>query len=301
MNRPSIAVVILTFNEEKHIGRCLRHALALTDEVHVVDSFSTDATVEIARSMGAQVWQHPFENHAKQLEWALAHLPIAGEWVMRVDADEIVSPSLAAEIREALSAAAPRVNGFLVFRQVCFQGAPIRHGGVPHWVLRLWRRGMAKVEQRWMDEHVLLKEGTSSSLRGDFIDDNLNGVAWWTDKHNGYSTREAIDLLNHRHHFLPVAGQPALTPQARRVRWLKEKLYARLPPGMRAFLFFAYRMVFRLGILDGRGGFVFHFLQGCWYRFLVDVKVRAVERRMRADGIDCVEAIRREFGVEPLL
>ncbi|MGE5490056.1 MAG: glycosyltransferase family 2 protein [Actinomycetota bacterium] len=301
MTSPSIAVVILTYNEEKHIGRCLRHAQALTDEVHVVDSFSSDATVEIAQSMGAQVWQHPFENHARQLEWALAQLPIAAEWVMRIDADEIVSPPLAAEIHEALLSAPPSVNGFLVFRQVCFQGAPIRHGGVPHWVLRLWRKGMAKVEQRWMDEHVVLKEGTSSCLRGDFLDDNLNGVAWWTDKHNGYSTREAIDLLNYRHRFRPMAGQLPLPRQARRIRWFKENLYARLPLGLRAFLFFVYRMVFRLGILDGRGGFVFHFLQGYWYRFLVDVKVRAVEQRMQSDGVDCAEAIRREFGVEPLL
>lgn len=296
----SVAIVILTLNEEKHIERCLRYAQELTPEIYVVDSFSTDATVDIARAMGAQVYQHEFRNHADQLAWAMEHLPIAAEWVMRVDADEILSAELAQEIRSRLKDAGASMAGFVIPLYVRFQGRLIRHGGYPQWQLRLWRKGRGMVEQRWMDEKIVV-QGETGSLDGDYLDDNLNGIGWWTDKHNRYSTREAIDLLNRRYRFQPVAGHPALTPQALRVRWLKEHVYVRLPLGLRAFLFFGYRMVFRLGVLDGRGGFVFHFLQGCWYRFLVDVKVRAVEQRMQSDGVDCVEAIRREFGVEPLL
>ena len=183
---------------------------------------------------------------------------------------------------------------------VRFQGALIRHGGYPQWQLRMWRRGEAEIEQRWMDEKIVV-QGKVGRLRNEYIDDNLNNIAWWTNKHNGYSTREAIDLLNRKYRFLPVtADSSALTRQARYTRWLKENLYVHLPLGARAFLFFAYRMIFRLGILDGRAGFVFHFLQGFWYRFLVDVKVWEVERRMSAEGIDCAEAIRCEFGVSPL-
>lgn len=296
----SVAIVILTLNEEKHIERCLRYARELTPEIYVVDSFSTDATVDIARAMGAQVYQHEFRNHADQLAWAMEHLPIAAEWVMRVDADEILSAELAQEIRGRLRDAGASMAGFVIPLYVRFQGRLIRHGGYPQWQLRLWRKGRGMVEQRWMDEKIVV-QGETGCLDGDYLDDNLNGIGWWTDKHNRYSTREAIDLLNRRYRFQPVAGHPALTPQALRVRWLKEHVYVRLPLGLRAFLFFGYRMVFRLGVLDGRGGFVFHFLQGCWYRFLVDVKVRAVEQRMQSDGVDCVEAIRREFGVEPLL
>lgn len=296
----SLAVVILTLNEERHIERCLRHAFQVASEVHVVDSFSTDGTVRIAESLGARVVQHAFKNHAEQLAWALETLPIGADWVMRVDADEVISAELADEIKRALPKAAAGSDGFTVPLTVRFQGAHIRHGGYPQRQLRIWRKGKAEIERRWMDEKIVVP-GKTADLHGEYLDDNLNDIAWWTDKHNRYSTREAIDLLNHRHGFLPATNHsPSLTAQARRTRWFKENLYSRLPMGLRAFLYFGYRMIFRLGILDGRRGFAFHFLQACWYRFLVDAKVRAVEGRMRADGIDCVEAIRREFGVNPL-
>lgn len=298
----SLTIIVLTYNEEIHIKRCLVSAFQIASRVFVVDSFSTDRTVEIAESLGAQVWRHEFKNHAAQLAWALENLPIDTEWVMRVDADEVISHALAEEIRKKLSSVCAGTNGYIVYRLVCFEGKIIRHGGVSHWVLRLWRNGTAKVEQRWMDEHMVLKSGDTARLKSEYLDDNLNNIAWWTNKHNGYSTREAIDLLNKKYGFLPVTTDSrVLTHQARYTRWLKENLYVHLPLGLRAFMFFTYRMIFRLGILDGRSGFTFHFLQGFWYRFLVDVKVREVERRMRAERIDCAEAIQREFGVNPLL
>lgn len=298
----NLTIIVLTYNEEIHIKRCLVSAFQVASRVFVVDSFSTDRTVEIAESQGAQVWQHEFKNHATQLAWALENLPIDTEWVMRMDADEVISPVLAEEMRGKLSSVGAGTNGYLVHRLVCLDGKVIRHGGISHWVLRLWRKGTAEIEQRWMDEHMVLKSGSAERLKGEYLDDNLNNIAWWTNKHNGYSTREAIDLLNRKYGFLPVtADSSALTRQARYTRWLKENLYVHLPLGARAFLFFAYRMIFRLGILDGRAGFVFHFLQGFWYRFLVDVKVWEVERRMSVEKINCVDAIRREFGVDPLL
>ncbi len=295
-----IVIVVLAFNEEKHIARCLNSAFQVAKQVHVVDSFSTDRTVEIAKSLGAQVCQHEFRNHAAQLAWALENLPIDTEWMMRMDADEVISPALADEIQNKLPIAELEINGFMVPLYVRFQGSLIRHGGYPQWQLRIWRRGKAEIEQRWMDEKIVV-QGKIGRLRNEYIDDNLNNIAWWTNKHNGYSTREAIDLVSRKYGFLPgTVESSALTRQARYTRWLKENLYLRLPLGLRAFLFFAYRMIFRLGILDGRAGFVFHFLQGFWYRFLVDVKVWEVERRMSAEGTDCVEAMRREFGVSPL-
>lgn len=297
----SLAAIILTFNEEKHIERCVRTAQQVADQVFVVDSYSSDATQRIAESLGAQVVQRNFVNHAEQLAWALETLPITAGWVMRIDADEVISTALAEEIRSAISDAMAETGGFLVYRRVRFAGNSIRFGGVSHWVLRIWRKGAAEIERRWMDEHMLLKRGRAQCLGGDFFDDNLNDIAWWTAKHNGYSTREAIDLLNGKYGFLPSeADGHALTRQAGQTRWMKRNVYANLPAGLRAFLYFAYRMIFRLGILDGRGGFAFHFLQGCWYRYLVDAKVREVERRMSTDNVGCAEAIRREFGVDPL-
>jgi len=297
----SITVLILTLNEGIHIERSVLGAFQVADHVFVVDSFSADLTCEIAESLGAQVWQHEFKNHAAQLAWALENLPITSDWVMRVDADEVISPSLAEEIRGKLSVCSAETNGFELPLYVRFQGALIRHGGYPQRQMRIWRRGKAQVEQRWMDEKIVV-DGQTVCLRNEYIDHNLNNIAWWTNKHNGYSTREAIDLLNKKYNFFSATtSSQILTQQARYTRWLKEHIYVHLPLGLRACLYFAYRMIIRLGILDSRAGFVFHFLQGFWYRFLVDVKVREVEQRMRADGVDCVEAIRREFGVDPLL
>lgn len=296
-----LTVIILTLNEEKHIERCLRSAFQITSRVFVVDSFSTDHTVEIARSLGANIVQRAFKNHADQLQWGVDNCDINTAWVMNIDADEVISPALAKEILRELSLDYAGINGYHVNRLICFNGKIIIHGGASHWVLRLWRNGMVKIEQRWMDDHVTLKSGDTKLLKEEFVDNNLNNITWWTNKHNSYATREAIDLLNSKYGFLPVVSNSGtLTRQARRTRWLKENIYIHLPLGLRAFLFFAYRMIFRLGILDGRSGFTFHFLQGFWYRYLVDIKVQEVEHRMRKEGIDCVEAIQCEFGINPL-
>ena len=299
-DRPDLTVIILTFNEEIHIRRCLESVAQVARKVFIVDSLSTDRTREIAQSMGAVVFEHPFKNYSDQFSWALNNLPIDSGWVMRVDADETISSDLAADIVRCLLNPQAGISAYLVSLYYRYQGAFIRHGGMPLWQLRLWNRGKVTIEQRWMDEHMVLLEGRSERLRGEYVDDNLNNVTWWTTKHNAYATREAIDLLNRRHGFLAlpeVSG--TLARQARIKRWMKEQVYGRLPPGLRAFLYFVYRMVFRLGVLDGADGFAFHFLQGFWYRFLVDVKVREVERRMKKDGIPALEAIRREFGIDP--
>lgn len=294
-----LTVIVLTFNEEKHIERCLKSAFQVARHVYVVDSYSTDRTRELALAGGALVWEHPFKNYAEQFAWGLDNLPIDTAWVMRVDADEYFDARLADDIRQRLPTAPLDVTGFLVGLHHRFNGTTIRHGGYPLWLFRIWRTGKAHIEQRWMDEHMVIKEGRLERLSGMYIDDNLNNVTWWTTKHNSYATREAIDLLNRKYGFLQEAEiSGRLSFQARYKRWLKENLYSRLPPGLRAGFFFFYRMVVRLGILDGAGGFAFHFLQGFWYRFLVDIKVGEVERRMARERIGCIEAIEREFGVK---
>lgn len=293
-----LTVIILTYNEEIHIERCINSAFQVASQVFIVDSFSTDRTVAIAEGLGAHVWQHEFLNYAAQLAWALKSLPIETEWVMRIDADEIISPLLAQNLLRKLVNTTREVNGFLVCRYVRFMGKLIRHGNFPQWHLRIWRHGLADIEQRWMDEHMVLKAGNAERLEGEFIDDNRNSLTWWTGKHNAYASREAIDLLNSKHRFLaPVSQSGMLNEQARYKRWLKENLYARLPLGLRAVAYFLYRMLLQLGFLDGKAGFVYHFLQGFWYRFLVDVKVWEVERKMHEEQIDCIEAIRKVLGL----
>jgi glycosyltransferase involved in cell wall biosynthesis len=192
----ALSIVILTRDEEHNLPACLASLRGLDAEVFVVDSGSTDRTLEIARAAGCKVVQHPFESHAAQLNWALDNLPIVTPWVMRLDADESLTPELAEEIAERLPELPDDVTGLLVKRRVYFWGRWIRHGGYyPTWLLRIWRTGRARCEQRWMDEHMVVGGGRTLRLDHDLIDENHKGLTFWTDKHNRYADREVNDLL----------------------------------------------------------------------------------------------------------
>lgn len=295
-----LAVVILAFNEEAHLPRCLASVGSIARQIIVVDSFSHDRTVQLAEAAGATVLQNRFLNHATQFNWALDNAPITSSWVMRLDADEYVLPELATEIATLLPTLPNDVAGLYVTRRVHFMGKWIKHGGYyPVKLLRIWRAGRARCEERWMDEHIYLMRGRATTLRNDIVDDNRNDITWWTNKHNAYATREAADLLNIRHKLslrTGVSAEPRGS-QAQRKRWLKERVYARLPLGLRALGYFALRYVLLVGFLDGYRGFIFHVLQGLWYRFLVDVKVFEIEEKMRAEGLDARAILARDYGI----
>ena len=296
----NVTAVILTFNEEQHLARCIASAQAVATNIVVVDCYSTDATLDIARAYGARVLQHAWINHAAQFNWALTQLGADTEWVLRIDADEVLTPALIEEIRTRLPGIGPEIDGVYWGRRMTFQGRLIRHGGVfPVRVLRLFRHGRGQCENRWMDEHIKVA-GPTADFAGEMIDDNLNSLTWWTDKHNRYASREAVDLLNLEYRFMPHDTVASLRggKQAGVKRWLKERVYARLPGGFRAFAYFFYRYVLRLGFLDGQAGTAFHFLQGFWYRYLVDAKVVEVKRYMREHRVGVVEAIERVLGVQ---
>ena len=296
----NVTAVILTVNEEQHLARCIASVQAVATDVVVVDCSSTDATLDIARAHGARVLQHAWVNYAAQFNWALTQLGADTEWVLRIDADEVLTPALIEEIRTRLPGIGPEIDGVYWGRRMTFQGRLIRHGGVfPVRVLRLFRHGRGQCENRWMDEHIKVA-GPTADFAGEMIDDNLNSLTWWTDKHNRYASREAVDLLNLEYRFMPHDTVASLRggKQAGVKRWLKERVYARLPGGFRAFAYFFYRYVLRLGFLDGQAGTAFHFLQGFWYRYLVDAKVVEVKRYMREHRVGVVEAIERVLGVQ---
>jgi glycosyltransferase involved in cell wall biosynthesis len=288
-----LVAIILTFNEEQHLARCISSLKGIANEVLVADCFSTDATLDIACACGARVIQRQWVNHATQFNWALTQLGAETDWVLRIDADEYLTPALGAEIGERLPSVAPEVEGVYFSRRMTFQGRLIQHGGVfPVRVLRLFRHGRGQCENRWMDEHIKVA-GPTVDFRGELIDDNLNLLTWWTNKHNNYASREAVDLLNLEFGFMPRDSVASLRggKQAGVKRWIKEVLYARLPRGFRAFAYFLYRYVIRVGFLDGQAGTAFHFLQGFWYRYLVDAKVSEVKRHMKEKRVGVVAAI----------
>jgi len=293
-NRLDLAVVLLTYNEELHLRRALQSVSTLAREIFVIDSFSTDSTLEIATSFGAYVVQRQFAYHAEQFAWALDNMPISAQWVMRLDADEIIEDDLAEEIAQRLPRLEEGITGVALRRKTIFQGRFLRHGGrFPVTLLRIWRRGKAAVEDRRMDEHLFLTEGKSVTFSGGFADYSLLNLSAFTDKHNRYATREALEALNTSLHFLPDRQNltTSIAPrQARMKRFLKDNVYNRIPFEVSAFAYFVYRYLFLLGFLDGREGLVYHVLQGFWYRFLVGAKLREIKAVVR--GVEDKEELR---------
>lgn len=282
----SLAVLILTFNEERHIARALKSVAPFASEVFVIDCFSTDRTVEIARSLGATVLGNAWINYSRQFQWGLDNAPITADWIMRLDADEVIEPDLASEIAEKLPSLPADVAGINLKRRHIFLGRWIRHGGrYPLILIRIWRRGRGRIEDRWMDEHVIVKGGRTVLFDAPFSDHNLNDLSFFTQKHNGYATREAIDVLS-RHYGLSSEGlalsSTASSRQASIKRFIKEQIYNRLPFSVAALGYFLFRYIGQLGFLDGREGLIYHVLQGYWYRFLVGAKVMEFDRSIRS-------------------
>ncbi len=289
-----LAIIILTYNERLHIVRAIGSIKDFAAEIFVIDSYSTDDTVEIAKTHGATVLQNAFVNYAKQFQWALENAPITSTWIMRLDADEVVEPDLAAEIAAELPKLPAEVAGVNLQRKHIFLGRWIRYGGrYPLTLMRIWRRGQGRIEDRWMDEHIVVWSGGTITFKGGFADHNLNDLTFFIDKHNKYATREEIDVLNQKYGFLSrdeALSTESASRQAAIKRYLKEHFYNRLPFWVAASGYFSYRYVVQLGFLDGIEALIYHFLHGFWYRFLVGAKVLEFERALKA--INDVEAKR---------
>ncbi|UPK71954.1 glycosyltransferase family 2 protein [Chitinophaga filiformis] len=281
----SLTVIILTYNEEKHITRCIQNLKRVSDNIIIIDSMSTDRTVEIATALGATVIQRPWPgNHSDQFNWALDNCNITTTWTMRMDCDEYLLDELIDEINTKLPQTKPETGGYIIKRRVIFMDKWMKRGGFyPHRLLRIWRTGTGRLEERAMDEHVVLEKGETAAFQHDMVDHNLNDLTWWTHKQNNYASREVKDLLDiergttsENNVDVSLSGE-----QSSRKRWIKEKIYSRIPLFVRPFIYFIYRYFIRLGFLDGGAGLVWHFLQGFWYRFLVDAKMYELKRNNR--------------------
>lgn len=279
-------IIILTMNEERNLPACLASLSALSCTVWVVDSGSTDSTVALARAAGANVYAHPFASYGEQRNWALNELPLRGEWILNLDADERLTPELAVEIAAAIAQPSVEFDGFRLRRRTVFMGRWIRHGGhYPNYQLRLFRRSKGACEDRRYDQHFVVN-GPVASLRNDYIDVTASGLPVWTMRHVRWATAEAEELTHgpasrgSADSVLRVNASLTDGPIARK-RWLRDILYAKTPLFVRPIGYFLYRYFFRLGFLDGKEGLIFHFLQGFWFRFLVDAVI--YERRREAE------------------
>jgi len=276
--RAPVTAVVLTFNEEKNLPACLDSIAAWVENLYVVDSGSTDRTVEIARAAGAVVIEHAFENYGAQRNWAIDNLPIASPWTLHIDADERITIELRDSITAALARNPVDVDGFLVSRRTMFMGRWIRHGGhYPAWHLRVMRTGSGRCEDRLYDQHFYVR-GAVQKLQGDLIDTLTPDVATFTARHVRWATLEAAEHDTPPDATGRIRGRLGTDNAIEQRRWLRD-WYARWPLFVRPAAYFFYRYVVRLGFLDGRAGLVFHVLQGLWFRFLVDALI--LERRLR--------------------
>lgn len=275
-----LSVIVLTYNEELNIAHSLKNIIDFASDVYVLDSGSTDKTCTIAAEFGTKIFQRKFDNYSNQRNYALKELPIKNEWILFLDADEYLTEELKTEISETLTET--EYDGFYLKRRFYFQGKWIKHGGYyPIWILRLFKKEKGFVD-RAINEHFKV-DGKVGYLKNDFIDDNKKDISEWINKHNSYADYEAMELISA---INQSAKDSQLSnffgSQVERKRWIREKIWNRfLPPLIRPFIYYFYRYFLRLGFLDGKAGFIYHFLQGLWFPFLIDVKYLELKRKSK--------------------
>jgi glycosyltransferase involved in cell wall biosynthesis len=293
----SLTAIILTYNEEIHLQRCLDSLKDVVQEIFIIDSYSTDATKEIAERNGAHFLQNPWVNYSTQFNWGLDNASVTTDWILRFDADEYLTPELQQEIKDNLSHINSDVSGIEVPLKRVFLNKHMKRGLGVIKMMRIFRKDKARLESRWMDEHIEILAGKTISFQHSFADHNLNDIGWWTAKHNAYSNREVIDLLDVEFDLLNSNSNVLLSEQALQKRKLKLK-YVKMPLFFRSFVYFIYRYIFRLGFLDGKEGFLWHFLQGWWYRTLVDAKIYEIKKACGTDVTKMISYINNVYKID---
>jgi glycosyltransferase involved in cell wall biosynthesis len=273
---------VLTYNEACNLEVALQSVAGWAAQTFVLDSLSTDGTVAIATRYGCHVSQRRFDDYARQRNYALEHFPITSEWILFLDADEWLPEPIKQEIASRIRGN-PVENGFYLNRRFIWMGKWIRRGYYPSWILRLFRYGKARCEDRGINEQMIV-EGGVGYLENDFVHEDHKGVGDWIVKHNAYATREAGELLRKPSDdgYQEIEAK-FFGSQPQRKRWIRQRIWNRLPPLVRPFFYFIHRYVVAGGFLDGRAAFVYHFLHALWYPFLIDVKYLEMKRAQRSE------------------
>ena len=273
-----LTAIVLTKNEEKNLPDCLASLRGFASRVVVVDSGSTDRTVDIAREYGADVFIHPFHGYAHQFNWGLDNAGIDTEWVLRIDADERMTEAVKAECAPILALGRESgVGGITMEADFYMLGRRLRFGGAKKRKLMIFRRGWGRIEERCMDEHTLLSEGHDVRIRARFQHYDFKSVGHFASKLVWYSGREVMDVLGAQ------GGEDLQNAGIRRTRKLKTGLYYRLPRFFRVLCIFLFRYIVQLGFLDGVPGLIYHFMYSFMYRFLVDAKLYEAQKTGKYD------------------
>ena len=299
-NKLPITAIVLTYNEERNLKDCLDSINDFVDDIIIVDSISNDKTEEISKNYTSKFYQNKFINQAKQFIWATNNCNIKNEWILRIDADERWTKEGFEELKTIIEN--DKADGVYVKMKIFFMGRFIKHGAFyPNYFLRVYKKSKGTMEDRWMDEHIKV-DGVVVHSNIDVIESNYDrqeNISLWTNKHNGYSTREAVEFLiaKHNTHKIDTVAN-FWGNKTERKRWLKENLYFKVPLFLRPLMYFVYRYIFKLGFLDGKEGFIFHTLHAFWYRFLVDTKVYQIEKLAKENSQTIQEVVLDHYNMD---
>lgn len=293
MRKIPVSILVPIRNEESNLARCLA-SVAWADQIFVVDSQSTDASEAIARRHGAEVVQFRFNGvWPKKKNWALENLPFRHDWVLILDADEVMPPDSAAEIADIVAHDGRGHAGYWINRRFMFMGRWLKHAYYPNWNLRLFKHRLGRYERLVMGatqsgdnevhEHILV-QGTTGRLRCEMDHYAFASIDVFVEKHNRYSNWEArLELEDGLEQTRSAVPQSAPV----RLRRTLKRAVRRMP--FRPLLRFLYVYVFQAGFLDGREGYIFARLHAV-YEFLALAKAaelrqqRAAETRAAANG-----------------
>jgi exosortase/archaeosortase family protein len=277
--------IIITYNEEIHLPRLFQSIKCLDAPVFILDSGSTDNTIAIAEGFGATILQHPFENHPKQWNYALKNFNVQTPWTICLDADQIVTAELEEHLAGFKNENYEHINGIYFNRKNFFKGNRIKHGGYsPFYLLKMIRYGVGYSDLNENMDHRFIVPGKTIIWKDGYIlEENLkeNNISFWIAKHNRYSDLVAQEEVERILQLRSQTVKPHFwgSPDERTAR-LKQ-LWWQLPRYVRPMIYFIYRMFFQLGILDGRTGIIFHFLQAFWFRLIVDVKIDEILQKKK--------------------
>jgi len=269
--------IIITYNEEVHLPRLLQSISNLNAPVFILDSGSTDDTIKIAEEFGAAILKNPFINHPQQWDFALNNFAVQTPWVICLDADQVVTNELKQYLLTFRDEDHTDTNGIYFNRKNYFKGRWIKYGGYyPFYMLKMFRYGVGYSDlNENMDHRFIVPGKTIVWKNGWLLEENLkeNNIHFWIEKHNRYSDLLALEEVERIRLLRSQIIKPRFWGSPyERTAWLK-RLWWQLPRYTRPHIYFIYRVVFRLGILDGRTGMIFHFLQGFWFRLIVDIKI----------------------------
>lgn len=291
----SVSVFVVAGNEELNIRRCLESVANWSDDIHVVDSDSTDRTVEISREFTSSVVNHSYIDHASQLRWAFENLPFRNPWILFLDADNIVTPELRLAIDEMLQHDNGETNGFYCIHKEFFRDRHVL--SMKKWWARLVRNGKSTIDNSELVDYGIKIEGKVGYLHAAIIEDNLKerDIDFWIDKHQRFARRMAAEEVLRKNGLIQWAVQPRLfgTSDERRV-WLKNT-WVRMPLFVRPYIYWAYRYFLRGAFLQGTFGLTFTTIQALWFRIVCDMKVQEYEAGIAA-GTLTLDALWEQFG-----